>query len=77
MHLKSLLRLAAMEVCRRSARILCGVRLCILAAVGLVLILRAPLQLIILSVQVMAAIMLPAAIIFLPLLLNQTELLGD
>ncbi len=51
--------------------------LCVLAAAGLVLIPRAPLQLIILSVQVLAGIMLPGAIIFLQLLLNDTELLGD
>ena len=43
---------------------------------GLVLIPRAPLQLIILSVQVLAGIMLPSAIIFLQLLLNDKELLG-
>jgi len=47
------------------------------AAAGLVLIPRAPLQLIILSVQVLAGVMLPSAIIFLQLLLNDKELLGE
>jgi Mn2+/Fe2+ NRAMP family transporter len=46
-------------------------------AAGLVLIPGAPLQLIILSVQVLAGIMLPSAIIFLQLLLNDRELLGE
>lgn len=41
------------------------------------LIPRAPLQLIILSVQVLAGIMLPSAIIFLQLLLNDKQLLGE
>ena len=47
------------------------------AAAGLVLIPRAPLQLIILSVQVLAGVILPSAIIFLQLLLNDKELLGE
>jgi Mn2+/Fe2+ NRAMP family transporter len=51
--------------------------LCVAAAAGLVLSPRAPLQLIILSVQVLAGIMLPSAIIFLQLLLNDRELLGE
>jgi Mn2+/Fe2+ NRAMP family transporter len=51
--------------------------LCVAAAAGLVLIPRAPLQLIILSVQVLAGIMLPSAIIVLQLLLNDKELLGE
>ena len=51
--------------------------LCVGAAAGLVLIPRAPLQLIILSVQVLAGIMLPSAIIFLQLLLNDREMLGE
>jgi len=51
--------------------------LAVLAAAGIVLIPHAPLQLIILSVQVLAGIMLPSAIIFLQLLLNDRELLGD
>ncbi len=51
--------------------------LCLGLAAGLVLIPRAPLQLIILSVQVLAGVMLPSAIIFLQLLLNDKELLGD
>ena len=40
------------------------------------LIPKAPLQLIILSVQVLAGLMLPSAIIFLQLLLNDREVLG-
>lgn len=47
------------------------------AAGAIVLIPRAPLQLIILSVQVLAGVMLPSAIIFLQLLLNDKELLGE
>ena len=50
--------------------------LCVLAAAGLVLIPNAPLQLIILSVQVLAGLMLPSAIVFLQLLLNDREVLG-
>jgi Mn2+/Fe2+ NRAMP family transporter len=50
--------------------------LCVAVAAGVVLIPRAPLQLIILSVQVLAGVMLPSAIIFLQLLLNDKELLG-
>lgn len=49
---------------------------CVGLAAVIVLIPRAPLQLIILSVQVLAGIMLPSAIIFLQLLLNDRELLG-
>jgi Mn2+/Fe2+ NRAMP family transporter len=48
-----------------------------MAAAGIVLIPRAPLQLIILSVQVLAGLMLPSAIIFLQLLLNDKEVLGE
>jgi Mn2+/Fe2+ NRAMP family transporter len=51
--------------------------LCVAVAAGLVLIPRVPLQLIIVSVQVLAGIMLPSAIIFLQLLLNDKELLGE
>lgn len=51
--------------------------LCVGAAAGLVLIPKAPLELIIISVQVVAGIMLPSAIIFLQLLLNDKELLGE
>jgi Mn2+/Fe2+ NRAMP family transporter len=47
------------------------------AAAGIVLIPRAPLQLIILGVQVLAGVILPSAIIFLQLLLNDKELLGE
>jgi Mn2+/Fe2+ NRAMP family transporter len=50
---------------------------CVMAAAGLVLIPGAPLQLIILSVQVLAGLMLPSAIIFLQLLLNDREVLGE
>src|SRR5262249_6989416 len=49
---------------------------CVLAAAGIVLIPGAPLQLIIISVQVLAGLMLPSAIIFLQLLLNDKELMG-
>jgi Mn2+/Fe2+ NRAMP family transporter len=49
----------------------------VLSAAGLVLIPNAPLQLIIMSVQVLAGIMLPSSIIFLQLLLNDRELLGE
>ena len=51
--------------------------MCVAAAAGLVLIPRVPLQLVILSVQVLAGIMLPSAIIFLQLLLNDKQLLGE
>src|SRR5262252_4417405 len=51
--------------------------LCVAVAAGLVLIPGAPLQLIILGVQVLAGVMLPSAIIFLQLLLNDKELLGE
>ena len=44
---------------------------------AMVLIPRAPLQLIILGVQVLAGVILPSAIIFLQLLLNDKELLGE
>jgi len=50
---------------------------CVITAAGLVLIPGAPLQLIILSVQVLAGLMLPSAIIFLQLLLNDKEVLGE
>jgi Mn2+/Fe2+ NRAMP family transporter len=46
-------------------------------AAAIVLIPNAPLQLIILSVQVLAGVMLPSAIIFLQLLLNDRDLLGE
>ncbi len=49
---------------------------CVAAAAAIVLIPRAPLQLIILGVQVLAGVVLPSAIIFLQLLLNDKELLG-
>jgi Mn2+/Fe2+ NRAMP family transporter len=50
--------------------------LCVAAAAALVLIPGAPLQAIILGVQVLAGVMLPSAIVFLQLLLNDRELLG-
>src|SRR5258708_7702636 len=50
---------------------------CVGLAAGVVLIPRAPLQLIILGVQVLAGIILPSAVIFLQLLLNDKEMLGD
>ncbi len=46
-------------------------------AAGIVLIPNAPLQLIIIGVQVLAGLMLPSAIMFLQLLLNDKELLGE
>ena len=49
---------------------------CVGLAAAIVLIPGAPLQLIILGVQVLAGIMLPSAIIFLQLLLNDKEVLG-
>ena len=51
--------------------------LAVFAAAGVVLIPRAPLQLIIIGVQVLAGLMLPSAIVFLQLLLNDRELLGE
>lgn len=50
---------------------------CVAAAAGIVLIPRMPLQLVIISVQVFAGLVLPSAIIFLQLLLNDRALLGD
>jgi len=51
--------------------------ICVGLAAAIVLIPGAPLQLIILGVQVLAGIMLPSAIIFLQLLLNDKQVLGD
>jgi NRAMP (natural resistance-associated macrophage protein)-like metal ion transporter len=51
--------------------------ICVFAAGAIVLIPNAPLQLIIVGVQVLAGLMLPSAIVFLQLLLNDKELLGD
>ena len=45
-------------------------------AAGLVLIPRAPLQSIIIGVQVLSGVMLPSALVFLQLLLNDRALLG-
>jgi Mn2+/Fe2+ NRAMP family transporter len=50
---------------------------CVAAAAAFVLIPRVPLQLVIISVQVFAGLILPSAIIFLQLLLNDRELLGE
>jgi Mn2+/Fe2+ NRAMP family transporter len=50
---------------------------CVGAAAAIVLIPRVPLQLVIISVQVFAGLILPSAIIFLQLLLNDRELLGE
>ena len=50
---------------------------CVAAAAGIVLIPHVPLQLVIISVQVFAGLILPSAIIFLQLLLNDHALLGD
>jgi Mn2+/Fe2+ NRAMP family transporter len=55
----------------------CIYAICTLLAASIVLIPGAPLQLIILGVQVLAGIILPSAIIFLQLLLNDHKLLGD
>ncbi|GAC1386966.1 MAG: Nramp family divalent metal transporter [Herpetosiphon sp.] len=49
----------------------------VLLAAAIVLIPNAPLQLIIVGVQVLAGLVLPVAIIFLQLLLNDKELLGE
>ena len=51
--------------------------MCVALAAAIVLIPGAPLQLIIIGVQVLAGIMLPSAIIFLQLLLNDRQVLGD
>ena len=50
---------------------------CVGMAAGVVLIPGAPLQAIILGVQVLAGVMLPSAIVFLQLLLNDKEMLGE
>ena len=50
---------------------------CVGLAATVVLIPRVPLQLVILSVQAFAGLILPSAIIFLQLLLNDRELLGE
>lgn len=50
---------------------------CVAAAAAIVLIPRVPLQLVIISVQVFAGLILPSAIIFLQLLLNDHALLGE
>ena len=50
---------------------------CVAAAAGIVLIPRMPLQLVIVIVQVFAGLILPSAIVFLQLLLNDRALLGE
>lgn len=50
---------------------------CVFAAAIIVLIPHVPLQVVIISVQVFAGLILPSAIIFLQLLLNDRELLGE
>ena len=50
--------------------------LCVAAAAGVVLLPGVPLQVVILGVQVLAGVMLPSAVIFLQLLLNDHDLLG-
>ena len=50
---------------------------CVGAAAAIVLVPHVPLQLVIISVQVFAGVILPSAIIFLQLLLNDHELLGE
>ena len=50
---------------------------CVGLAAAIVLVPRVPLQLVIISVQVFAGLVLPSAIIFLQLLLNDKELLGE
>jgi len=51
--------------------------LCVFAAAAVVLIPHLPLQVVIITVQVFAGLVLPSAIIFLQLLLNDHALLGD
>ena len=50
---------------------------CVGLAAGLVLVPKAPLNLIIIGVQVLAGVMLPSAVVFLQQLLNDRELLGE
>lgn len=50
---------------------------CVMLAALLILIPGVPLQLIIVGVQVLAGIMLPSAIVFLQLLLNDKKLMGE
>ena len=50
---------------------------CVAAAAAIVLIPHMPLQTVVLAVQVLAGIMLPSAIVFLQLLLNDREMLGE
>ncbi len=50
--------------------------LCVVTAAGLVLVPGAPLQVIIIGVQVLAGVILPPMLIFLQILLNDRQLLG-
>ncbi len=50
--------------------------ICVAAAAGIVLLPGAPLQLIIIGVQVLAGVILPSMLIFLQLLVNDRQLLG-
>lgn len=49
----------------------------VLGAAAIVLVPRAPLQLIIVAVQVLAGVMLPVALVFLQILLNDREVMGE
>ncbi len=51
--------------------------LAVIAAGAIVLIPRAPLQVVIIGIQVLAGVMLPAAIVFLQIMLSDKDLLGD
>ena len=50
--------------------------LCVAAAAGVVLIPQAPLQVIVLAVQVLSGVVLPPLLVFLHLLVNDREMLG-
>lgn len=51
--------------------------LCVAAAAGVVLIPQAPLQVIVLAVQVLSGVVLPPVLVFLHLLVNDREMLGE
>lgn len=69
---------SSLELSLKEAKGFYGIyALCVILAAAIVLIPKAPLQLIIISVQVFAGVVLPSAIIFLQLLLNDKELLGE
>ena len=50
---------------------------CVAAAAGVVLIPQAPLQVIVLAVQVLSGVVLPPLLVFLHLLVNDREMLGE